>query len=306
MPNKAEIKLRFRTDTSLGVLTEFLSLAVSGGVSANKVRAQSATYSLAEDKDLAAVEIVVQNSKQRSAADFNQEITQALCAISLIGGKDLEGFGFSKSVPIQKFYEWFQAQDLAKLSNYAPFDASTNLTLVDLENIFQALSFAKQPVDNLVCDSKFTAVFPYANVIAGKYESLRHSSGCEVFLDTRKDGVIIGHRIDAPDPVRELMSAWRVEIVSIRESGVSQKPYTSIFDIDGYRGNNESRWRISKMLGGVPPEHKQAVFEWAANAIYDVEEFHSTRGGVQLPETFQYRVNDVRLTADRNLKFHRE
>lgn len=76
-----------------------------------------------------------------------------------------------------------------------------------------------------------------------------------------------------------------------------------IYHADGYRGLDESRWRISKLLGAVPQQHKARVFSWAAEAINSVDEFHNARGGVPLPEIFECRYDHARLVADRELRF---
>ena len=305
MPPSSEMSLKFHAVVKLGALLELLALAVQGTVSATKVSAPCASYIVEDDKNSASVKLVVKNSKQKTAEEFGSELMNVLCAVCWTGSIDIEGIGFARNLQIQKFCDWFQSQSVAGLSNFEPFDERSNLSLSDLENIFQTLALSKQTIESLLSDAKFAAIFPYADRIAGKYESLRHTSGCEIAIETRKDGAITSHRIDAPNPVRKFVEAWQ-DYTSAKPTAASTKSSANIFDLNGYRGSDESRWRISKLLGKVPPKHKEAVFAWAADAIHCVDEFHNTRGGVPLPEVFQYRVEDLHLTADRDLKFHQE
>lgn len=306
MPPKSAMKLKFHTATKLGTLVEFVALAVRGTITSTKISALCATYILEENQEKGTIEITIQNSKQRSAAEFGREMLQALCAISMTGCSELEIFGFNKNVPVLEFYEWYQSRGVACLSNSEPIDARANLTLDDLENIFAALSPSNQSIESLLNMPHFATIFPYANFIAGDCESLRHASGCEVLITTRKDGVVTAHRIDAPEPVSNIMNSW--QHTSSTTAPVASLPTASsnIFDVAGYRGCDESRWRISKMLGAVPSDHKERVFSWAADAIYSVDDFHNTHGGVNLPESFRYHIGDVHITADRDLKFQME
>ncbi len=296
--------LSFCGEIQLGATIEFVALATKGTVVKNKVVSPAATYLVEENPSERAFTLMVKNSKQRSTEEFNAEVIHVFCALRLMGAKTIleSGFGKSKNFPPTEILTWLRAPSTAALSHELPIDERTNLTVNDLVDIWRLLVQTEQPVEVLLNNTEFIEIFPYADLVAGEYEKLRHKSGCEVSLQTRKNGTISEHRIDAPNPVSNLVTRLRESSgQSLVSATLEKKP--SIFHKDGYWGGDESRWRISKMLGAVPPQHKSAVFAWAADAINKMDEFHNTRGGVQLPTIFECRFDDVHLTADRDLKF---
>ncbi|MBX9938613.1 MAG: hypothetical protein K2Y32_05140 [Candidatus Obscuribacterales bacterium] len=255
MPTKQVISLSYNESLSLGTAVELVGLATGGEVRDYKVSSLAASYIFAKSLDKT---VQVKSSRERSAAEFKSEVERVRSVLLLQ----------SKAI-----------------------DERTNLVLDDLEEIWAALAVTKQPVNKLMQDSEFQALFPYAELVAGTYEELRHNSGCTISLVTRRDGTIISHRLDAPICAPDTMSA-------IKSCGV--------FDAEGYLGSDASRWRISKLLGAVPQSHKSRVFAWAADAIYTVNEYHNTKGGISLPEIFEYNCDGVHLQADRELRFERK
>ncbi|QQR57800.1 MAG: hypothetical protein IPG59_22985 [Candidatus Melainabacteria bacterium] len=254
MASKPPTILEFSSDIEQGAAIEFVGLVAQGTVVESKVSSIAATYVFEKQ------EIVVKNSKQRSATEFKAEVEVVRGALQLL--RDTSGDN--------------------------PIDERGNLTPIDLGEIWQSLAHATQPIDALLCDEAFVALFPFADLVAGTYESLRHKSGCVIDIETRKDGTLLSHRIDAPNPV-----------------STKAPSNCGIFKTDGYLGTDESRWHISKMLGAVPSKHKSKVFAWAHDAINLVDEFHNTHGGVQLPEIFECHYDDVHLTCDRDLRFEK-
>lgn len=229
----------------------------SGSVRGHKVSSVAATYVFDAGS---AGSCEVKNTKNRPVAEFKAEF---------------EAVGLA-----------FQRLELA--TDGACFDDRTNLKVSDLDEIWLMLTSRNQPVEKLLGDSEFTAIFPHAELIAGEYESLRHKSGCAVYIETRNNGMITAHHLDAPIPGVKA-------IVEKHNCGVCKE--------DGYLGSDENRWSISKLLGSVPDAEKAKVFAWAADAIFAVEEFHNTRGGVPLPEQFEYKGDGFYLIADKDLRF---
>ncbi len=254
MASKPQTSLEFDSKIHLGTAIEFVSLVTHGSVAKNKVSSIAGTYVFENNQ------IVIKNSRQRSAAEFNAELEVVGVALQLLKDNSCD----------------------------KPFDERSNLTPNDLGEIWLSLAQANQPIETLLCDQAFAALFPYADLVAGTYEKLRHKSGCVIHIQSRKDGIILSHSIDAPNPV-----------------STKAPSNCGIFKEDGYLGTDESRWRISKMLGAVPPQHKSKVFAWAHDAINLVEEFHNTHGGVQRPEIFECHYDDVHLTCDRDLRFEK-
>ncbi len=248
--------LTFSQSIQLGAAIEWVGLVTSGSVRGYKVSSIAATYLFSTGSEHACQ---VKNTKHRSVGEFKAEFETVGLAL----------------------------QQLEPVGDSVCFDERTNLTVRDLYEIWQALS-GKQPIEELLKDTSFTAIFPHAELIAGEYESLRHKSGCIVNIETRRDGVITAHHIDAPIPNGQAK-------VETHNCGVCNH--------DGYLGTDENRWRISKLLGAVPDAQKSKVFAWAADAIFTVEEYHNTRGGVPLPELFEYKGDGLHLVADKDLRF---
>ena len=255
MPSKPAISISYDDSLSLGTVIELVGLAAGGRVLDYRVSSTSATY-IFDNKHAGTMQ--VKNSRARTALEFKNEVERVQHALQMQ----------TKVV-----------------------DERTNLALEDLEQIWSALACTKQPINKLIQDSAFNELFPHAELVAGTYEELRHKSGCAVLLDTRKDGTIISHRLDAPNCTLEKLS---------------EENCCGVFAPDGYLGSDTSRWRISKLLGAVPEPHKSKVFAWAADAIFSVNEYHNTSGGISLPEVFEYKCDGVHLQADRELRFERK
>lgn len=292
--------LKFCAEAPFGAIIEFVALALHGWVIKTKVTAQYATYFFEESPRGHEFTVTVRKLRYGNAEVFKTEVVSVLCALHFLGANSLEASGFSKNHPLVDVSTWLITQRIASLSGDGPIDERTNLKLSDLQDIWQSLAFSAQPIRLLDRDTEFTTLFPYANIIAGFYESLRHRSGCEIPLGTRKDGTITEHRVDAPDPGRDLFRRWKQTPDS---SPTLVNNRIGIYLPDSYRGLDESRWRVSKMLGAAPPQHKSRVFAWADNAIFTVDEYHNTRGGVPIPLIFECRYDDMYLTADRELRF---
>jgi len=259
MAKASQITITFKSQKP-GANIEFVAVATGGIVTQNKVTSIAATYQFEKSLDTDKLLVTIKK-KQSSTSEFSELgsiIAQALYIFNAMPEQD-------------------------------PAIPQTNLTPVDLLDIWQALAQQTKPIQTLLKEPDFESLFPYADLLAGTYESLRHKSGCVIKIETRKDGIITSHSIDAPSPVLEV-----------------KKQSQSIYVPDGYLGTNESRWRISKILGSAPAKYKAQVFAWAADAIHMVEEFHNTHGGVSLPENFEFRYDNVHLTFDRDLRFEQK
>lgn len=255
MPTKPVLSISYDDALSLGTVIELVGLATGGKVLDRKVSSIAASYTFDQNHGR---NVQVKNTRERSAAEFKCEVESV--------------------------------QRVLRMQSKA-IEECTNLAFEDLEQIWLALAGTKLPVKKLMQDSAFHAIFPYAELVDGTYEELRHKSGCAILLVTRQDGILISHRIDAP--------------VSGREK-VSDEHSYGVYDPNGYLGSDTSRWHISKLLGAVPEQHKSKVFAWAAEAIFTVKEYHNTRGGIRLPERFVYHCEGVHLEADRELRFERK
>lgn len=301
MASKREMILNFCVFADLGTVAEFVGLALRAEVSAKRIAASAASYVLEKRAD-GSFAITVKKSAAASADDFSTEILKLRCALQNLEVTACDAQGFSKNIPLTELTNWFASQSTVDNAEFAPLNSELNLA--DLGEIFEALTSSQRPVEKCLDDPRFFALFPYADFVAGSYTSLRHRSGFEIKLHTRNDGTIVSHRLDAPDPVGRIHTLWSSWFSGRGPTKLlATEGSHGVYHIDGYLGSDESRWRISRLLGAVPAEHKPRVFKWAAEVINSVEEYHSTRGGVKLSDIFECTYDNERLIADSDLRF---
>lgn len=166
----------------------------------------------------------------------------------------------------------------------------TCLTLADMDEISSLLCEETRPASELVKDHKFREKFPAIDAKWGMYGFMRHRSGVEVRTTWSDTHHIESYGFEAPFPGDVLLDSW------LKKKGIRpEDDYDLKF--------RYPKWKLSKILNRVPQKHKQRVYEWVTNITWDVEEFHDTRGGKYIPETFECEYDNSIITADRNLNF---
>lgn len=166
-----------------------------------------------------------------------------------------------------------------------------DLSLSDLDEIHRLLTGQTKTVYELLDDSEFRAACPSIDSRYGMYGGIRHRSGVEVKIDWTKDWQIKYHVIEAPSPCEHILEKW------IASSGMK-------IDLDDGFGNARVKlWKLAKMLGRVPQKHKQRVYEWVNGITFDIEEYHSTRGGHPVPESSDCEFESGIISVNRNLDF---
>ena len=165
------------------------------------------------------------------------------------------------------------------------------LSLADLEEIGARLFGQTTPAPDLSIDPEFRATFPGIEMKWGSYGFIRHRSGTEIRTCWSDDThVLQSHGFEAPRPAEPLARKW------LKTKGV--EPETNEFL--KYR---QKKWRLAKLLNRVPQPYKQRVYEWVITTHFDVEEFHSTRGGYPIPELFECTFGKSTIFCERDLEF---
>ena len=165
------------------------------------------------------------------------------------------------------------------------------LTLADLEEVGMQLFGQTKPAPDLSIDAKFREAFPGIEMKWGSYGFIRHRSGTEIRTSWEdKVHELISHGFEAPSPSEQLARKW------LKSKGVE-------FERDEFLKYRKKKWQLATLLSRVPQQYKQRVYEWVITTHFDVEEFHSTRGGYPIPETFELEFGKSMIFCGRDLEF---
>ncbi|QQR57843.1 MAG: hypothetical protein IPG59_23200 [Candidatus Melainabacteria bacterium] len=165
------------------------------------------------------------------------------------------------------------------------------LSLNNLLEVRQILTIQSKPITDLLKDKAFCSAFPSVQSKWGDYGFMRHRSGTEIKTTWNDKVYIKSHGYEAPCPVEELLEAW----IKLKKIDVDVDP--------GFQSYRVNKWKLAKMLGRVPQEHKQKVYEWVNDTQFAIEEFHDSHGRTYTPETFECYFGNSVITADRNYVF---
>lgn len=164
------------------------------------------------------------------------------------------------------------------------------LTLNDLEEVHRHLVGEKRAASDLMMDKEFRTVFPAIQERWGEYGFMRHRSGTEIrtqWLDTQ---FVCSHGFEAPSPAEKLLEKWH------EHKGLkSEKSF--------FKEHRQRKWHLARLLNKVPAQDKKRVYEWVDTTIFDIEQYHDTRGGNGLPELSECQFGNCILTADRHCNF---
>jgi hypothetical protein len=99
---------------------------------------------------------------------------------------------------------------------------------------------------------------------------------------TKEGEHVTDHRIDVLNPAEALHDVWKPPA----------KKRTIAFQ-------QRQRWQLAKLLGGIPEEHKPAVFLWVKQTLRTLEEYQQAHGNRSLPDmTFPFGEQILEATAD--------
>lgn len=287
--------LHVETDVPLGAVIEYFGLCFDSWIDGNAVVCENERYTFSENGGKLSVEIKFKKSVKLSC---DGAISAAQKLMSL--GAQVDAEGAWCKVPAVKEALCSTAKKTKQAPNMdLPIHSYCRLTLSDLNQIHDLLSVQKTPADRIRYDDGPRSIFPYLDLFAGDYGSMRHRSGNEIHMNWIGNQTPGRHKIDAPIPSGTDLLKSKTKNTSNDTNGDS-KP------LGPYRKSDTNRWRIAYMLGGIPDADKPRVFDWVTNCFHDIDYFHDTRGGIALPDVFEIEFSTGKLTATHDFVFQLE
>ncbi|MCW5824696.1 MAG: hypothetical protein KIT34_18000 [Cyanobacteria bacterium TGS_CYA1] len=263
------------------VIAELACLCLYGSISDSEIRTRKCCY-VYEISDQSLI-LKLHEDEPDIEDDIDLlDLIKVFLALCVIGAEvQVEGMWRGR-FPDQEF--------LQKHKNHS-LDFDVPLALEDLPEIRQWLWGQTRSIEELLQDPAFRLVFPSVQSRFGEYGFMRHRSGTEIRATWNDRIYLAGHGFEAAYPLQEMFEAW------IKLKKIDYEPD------DGFERYRANKWKLARLLGRVPQEHKQKVYEWVNDTQFSIEEFHDSHGRTYTPETFEcYFANSV-ITADRNYNF---
>lgn len=293
-PGKNFERLIIRTDLDVSTLVEYAAWCMNGNVTGTVIGGERG-YSFTTGGAGEVIVTLTENSEPIITDKDLEQLVRLRLGLHLIGiPATVEGKWHSK-FPAQEALDKYCTPSEQKTAQDVRLQADSFLTLNDLREIHATLTGEKREVSDLISDENFLRVFPSVDKYMGLYGSFRHKSGNQVSIEWEDNARIGGaHKIDAPNPTYEVYKAWK--------NNFAQQSSTRGEDRDdGMQRYRWDKWNLAKLLGTVPEKYRVEVFQYVSVCKFDVEEFHSTRGGYQIPENFELFFGDSVIFASRNL-----
>ncbi len=293
-------KLIIHSTLTSQAIIEFAALCVSGWVTSNKI--ESAGFAYLIDTADGSHHITPNKTSKKSHADLTDELLLLLLCFSLLDSK-IDCLGdWSCQKQIEHAINWIKTGESAckPLSINDQIHQFSNLTLIDLTEVHDLFENKECSIKTTMCSTKFPELFPFSNVYDATHASLRHVSGNECYITFEDEDSPIKHKFDAPCPADFIFNEWRSAFEgkkAPRFQKKTSKPKSY------YRSSND-RWKIAKMIGEIPTEHKKRVFSWVNETIRTVDSYHDSRGSDgPLPEKFEITFGEQKLIATQELVF---
>ncbi|MDX2107329.1 MAG: hypothetical protein SFY67_13090 [Candidatus Melainabacteria bacterium] len=263
------------------VIVELVGLCIYGSISDSEIRTRKCCY-VYEISDQSVI-LKLHEDEPDIEDDIDLlDLIKVFLALSVIGAEvQVEGMWRGR-FPDQEF--------LQKHKNHS-LDFDVPLALEDLPEIRQWLWGQTRSIEELLQDPAFRLVFPSVQSRFGAYGFMRHRSGTEIRTTWTDNVYVAGHGFESAYPLQEMLEAW------IKLKKLDYDPD------EGFTSYRANKWKLARLLGRVPKEHKQKVYEWVNDTQFSIEEFHDSHGRTYTPESFEcYFANSV-ITADRNYNF---
>lgn len=293
-------KLKVQTFLSNQATAEFAALCVTGWVTSNKI--ESAGFKYLVDTADGSHHFSIEKISKKPLADLTDELLLLLLGLSLIGSNIVCAGEWSSPKEIEHALNWItRGESICKqLSMGDKINQLTNLTLQDLQEIHDLFANKENSAKECLYSAKFRELFPFSDLYDSSHGSLRHAGGNECYIAFTDEKLAIKHKIDAPCPADFRYEEWRSSFEGRKPPGVrknSNKPKS-------YYRSATDRWKIAKMIGEIPIEHKEKVFSWVNSTIKTVDAYHDTRGSEgPLPERFEIAFGEQKLVATQELVF---
>ena len=282
--------LKIQSHFSQPAIIEFAALCVAGWVTGNEIKSPSFSYTVETTDDWH--HLSIDQSSKKAFTDLMDELLMVLMGLSMLGSNiEIEGH-WSNETRMRHAWNWTRSHSNSTppLSQSFRIHPLSNLTLDDLIAIHELFETSDD----------FASLFPFCNLYDSSHGSLRHFKGNECYIKFEQGKTPITHKIDSPNPADLRFDQW----LSAFENRTAPKAPKFNAKSKGYYKSANDRWKIAKMLGEIPGEHKSRVFAFVDDVINTVNEYHDTRG-VQgpLPERFEIVFDHMKLVANPELVF---
>ncbi|MDX2106128.1 MAG: hypothetical protein SFY67_06965 [Candidatus Melainabacteria bacterium] len=282
--------LKIQSQLPQQAIIEFVALCVAGWVTGNEIKSSSFRYTVETTDDW--YHISIDQTSKKAFTDLTEELLMLLLGLATLTAHiEIEGH-WSNEDRIRHAYDWTRSHSnsIPQLSQSSPIHPLSNLTLDDLIAIHELLNKSND----------FASLFPFCDLYDSSHGSLRHFKGNECYVKFEQNKAPITHKIDSPNPADLRFDQW----LSALENRTAPKAPKFNAKSKGYFKSANDRWKIAKMLGEIPGEHKSRVFAFVNDVINTVNEYHDTRGSQgPLPERFEIAFDHMKLIANPELVF---
>ncbi len=281
--------MQVTTDIGLGALTELLAVSGDGSVTAlNKFEVRGLIYEIFSTDGGYSVALEDDEAVEVEKEDLVMPIAMFLGA-ALIGGKPVVEGRYKDYFPSKEFLDKRLPQTKIVLDRNASLFDEVELSINDLQEIADNLCDNQTAIDVLDGDADFRRVFPGLFCAYGEYGPARHKSGVRVKAAWTCDDDAY-HKIEAPLPCAEVLNLW------LKEVGIEayDPPFAEV---------RKKLWQQAKMLSRVPEADRRRVFEWADEVAFEIEQFHSYRGGSPINKPLEVAFSTGIMTVDTNLNW---
>lgn len=293
--------LSVRSSIPKQAIIEFSALCVAGWVTSNEIQSVGFKYIFDTTDD--EHKISFEKTSKKSFSEIIAEPLALLLGLSMLDSKIECAGEWSNEEQIQHAVSWADTRKCSckPLSMNQPVHQLTSLTLNDLMEIYDLFEKLEGSSRMPYTSKLFAEIFPFSSLYDSTHGSLRHFRGNETYITFTENQAPITHKIDSPNPVDFHLDEWLYFLAG--KKAPKTRNYFKIAP-KGYFKTEVDRWKVSKMLGEVPEEHKARVYAWVDDSINTVNHFHDSRGADgPLPAMFEISFGDQTMTATQDLVF---
>lgn len=272
------------------MLIDFLALCANGkALGPGAIRANRFSYKVDNTDNLISITFDEAEAQAKEKDDL-VELVGMYIGARMLGAKALLQSDSKLFVPDAEFFKTHLPEKKQLLDFRKAICEQTCLTLNDMIEVSELLRNERRPASILIDDRKFRESFPGMESKWGGFGFIRHRSGTEIRPGWRDNEYLDFYGYECPNPIKSLLVEW------MRSKGLK---FEEAF---GYK-YRRAKWKLSKMLNKVPEADKQRVYQWVIDIIFDLDNFHDTRGGTPLPERLECEFANCILVVDHTYNF---
>lgn len=284
-------RMHISTDIGLGALTELLAIGLQGNVSGvGFIENGGLVFDITADTAGGYNVIMPDDCDLEVEKEYLTMPIAMMLSAALIGGNPKVDGRYANYFPSKEFLEKHLTPSKMVLDRSSSLFHQLELSINDLQEIADTLCGNTNDIEALAEDKKFRAIFPGLAYRFGSYGPARHKSGVEVKADWSTEDGEGYHKLEAPIACEDLLNLW------LREIGLEayDPPFAQV---------RKAKWQLSKMLSKVPAADRMRVFDWVNDVSFNIEEFHSYKGGVPINSPLECEFGTGIMTVDTNMNW---